>query len=59
MLRRIRYIPKMKLLTDLAYRFEVFASVGTNFILMLASVFLWKAVYSGGSQQINALSLRI
>ncbi len=58
MLQAYWYITKMKLLTNLAYRFEVFASVGTNFILMLASVFLWKAVYSGGSQQINALSLQ-
>ena len=44
MLQAYWYITKMKLLTNLAYRFEVFASVGTNFILMLASVFLWKAV---------------
>ena len=52
------YITKMKLLTGLAYRFEVFASVGTNLILMLASVFLWKAAYSGGTQQVNALNLQ-
>ncbi|REE89043.1 ABC-2 type transport system permease protein [Paenibacillus taihuensis] len=43
------YMTKLRVLTGLAYRFEVFASVGTNLILMVASVFLWKAAYSGGS----------
>ena len=58
MLQAYWYITKMKLLTGLAYRFEVFASVGTNLILMLASVFLWNAAYSGGVQQVNALNLQ-
>jgi ABC-2 type transport system permease protein len=58
MLQAYWYMTKMRLLTSLAYRFEVFASVGTNLILMLASVFLWKAAYGGGTQQINALSLQ-
>lgn len=58
MLQAYWYITKMRLLTSLAYRFEVFASVGTNLILMLASVFLWKAAYGGGIQQINTLNLQ-
>lgn len=52
------YITKMKMLTSLAYRFEVFAAVGSNIILVLASVFLWKAAYSGGIGQVEALSLQ-
>ncbi|XEC93608.1 ABC transporter permease [Paenibacillus tarimensis] len=39
---------KMRILTGLAYRFEVFAAVGTNLILITASVFLWYAAYGGG-----------
>jgi ABC-2 type transport system permease protein len=41
------YIAKMRILTSLAYRFEVFVSVGSNLVLMLATVFLWKAAYKG------------
>ncbi len=38
------------MLTNLAYRFEVFAAVGTNIILLVASVFLWQAAYVGIDQ---------
>lgn len=41
------YLAKMKILISLTYRFEVFTTVGTNFILMIASTFLWKAAYNG------------
>jgi len=41
------YLAKMKILVSLTYRFEVFAAAGTNFILMIASTFLWKAAYRG------------
>lgn len=41
------YLIKLRLLTALTYRFEVFASIGTNIILMFASVFLWKTAYRG------------
>ncbi|MBJ6363695.1 ABC transporter permease [Paenibacillus sp. GCM10012307] len=58
MLQAYWYITKMRLLTNLAYRFEVFASVGTNLILMLASVFLWKAAYGGDTGQVQALTLQ-
>lgn len=41
------YLAKMKILVSLAYRFEVLANVGTNFIMMIAGVYLWKAAYRG------------
>lgn len=42
------YIYKLKLQIQvyLTYRFEVFASIFTRFILILANVFLWNCVYS-------------
>jgi ABC-2 type transport system permease protein len=49
MLQAYWYIAKMRILTTLAYRFEVFAAVGSQLILMLAAVFLWETAYSGGS----------
>ncbi|WP_028561122.1 ABC transporter permease [Paenibacillus pinihumi] len=58
MLQAYWYITKMRLITSLTYRFEVFASVGTNLILMLASVFLWKAAYGNGTEQVQALTLQ-
>jgi len=47
MLQAYWYITKMRVQTNLAYRFEVFAAVGTNLVLMTASVFLWQTAYSG------------
>lgn len=41
------YLARMRILVSLAYRFEVFATVGTNLMLMKASIFLWKAAYRG------------
>lgn len=41
------YIAKMKLLVSLTYRFEVFISLGTNLIIIVANIFLWKTAYSG------------
>lgn len=41
------YFIKLKILSALTYRFEFFASIGTNLITMFASVFLWKTVYRG------------
>lgn len=57
MLQAYWYMTKMRLLTNLAYRFEVFASIGSNLVLMVASVFLWHAAY-GGIGQVNALGLQ-
>jgi ABC-2 type transport system permease protein len=49
----------MRILTTLAYRFEVFAAVGSQLILMLATVFLWRTAYSGngsaGSLQLDQI----
>jgi ABC-2 type transport system permease protein len=56
MLQAYWYITKMRILTTLAYRFEVFATIGTHFILMVASIFLWRAAY-GGIDQVNELRL--
>jgi ABC-2 type transport system permease protein len=58
MLQAYWYITKMKLLTNLTYRFEVFTSVATNLILTLASVFLWQTAYKGGSGTAQSLSLQ-
>lgn len=41
------YLAKMKLLVFLSYRFEVFTSLGTNLIVVLANIYLWKAAYKG------------
>ncbi|MCX7771541.1 MAG: hypothetical protein N2376_00320 [Clostridia bacterium] len=41
------YIAKMKLLVFLTYRFEVLTSPGTNFIVLMANIFLWKTAYRG------------
>jgi len=46
----------MRILTTLAYRFEVFAEVGSQLILMLAAVFLWETAYSGGSSSTTQLN---
>jgi ABC-2 type transport system permease protein len=56
MLQAYWYMTKMRILTTLAYRFEVFASIGTHFILMIASIFLWRAAY-GGIDQVNDFKL--
>ncbi|WP_042167779.1 ABC transporter permease [Paenibacillus gorillae] len=58
MLQAYWYITKMRMLTNLAYRFEVFTSVGTNLIIMLASVFLWQTAYGGGIGNVQSLSLQ-
>jgi ABC-2 type transport system permease protein len=55
MLQAYWYIAKMRILTTLAYRFEVFAAVGSQLILMLASVFIWETAYSGGNS--NSIQL--
>lgn len=41
------YLAKMKLMVFLTYRFEVFTSLGTNLIIIVANIFLWKAAYRG------------
>ncbi len=41
------YLAKMKLLVFLSYRFEVFTSLGTNLIVVIANIYLWKAAYKG------------
>jgi ABC-2 type transport system permease protein len=41
------YAARTRLLTTLAYRFDVFATLGTNTILMMATVFLWRTAFRG------------
>ncbi|MHB1393052.1 MAG: ABC transporter permease [Clostridia bacterium] len=41
------YVAKMKLMVFLTYRFEVFTSLGTNLIIIVANMFLWKTAYRG------------
>ena len=41
------YIAKTRILVNLAYRFEVFSAILTNFILMISTVFFWKVAYNG------------
>jgi len=49
-LRAYIQLAKLRLLTALTYRFDVYAGVFTNLILMLATVFLWKTAYRGLGQ---------
>ena len=44
------YIAKTRILVNLAYRFEVFSSILTNFIIMISTVFFWKVAYKGISE---------
>jgi ABC-2 type transport system permease protein len=37
----------MRVLVGLAYRFEVFATLASNLILLIATIFLWRATYRG------------
>jgi ABC-2 type transport system permease protein len=41
------YTIRMRIILSLTYRFEVIATVGTNLILMVTSVYLWKYAYRG------------
>ncbi len=47
-MRAYLQLAKLRLLTELTYRFDVFARIGTNLILMLATIFLWQTAYRGG-----------
>ncbi|ANE48324.1 hypothetical protein SY83_20850 [Paenibacillus swuensis] len=40
----------MRILSNITYRFEVFAAIFTNIIILVASVFLWQTAYNGISQ---------
>lgn len=40
-------LARMRVLTTLAYRFDAYARIAANFILMLATVFLWRTAYRG------------
>jgi len=44
-----RYLVKMKVQVGLTYRFEVFTVVVTQFIVMVASVYLWNNAYNSES----------
>lgn len=52
------YIIRMNLLTSLAYRFEVFSSVISHFVVMFAGVFVWKAAYSGMPSSVEGVTER-
>jgi ABC-2 type transport system permease protein len=41
------YVLKLRMVTVLAYRWEVFESLVVNIIYILASVFLWRTAYRG------------
>lgn len=47
MLHAYLYITKMRILTSLAYRFEVFTAIASNMILLVATIYIWHAAYSG------------
>lgn len=46
-MRAYAYITKMRIMSALAYRFEVYASIGTNLFMLLATIFLWNTAYNG------------
>jgi len=52
------YIIKMRVLVNLAYRFEVYFSIITNVILLVASIFLWKSAYAGNVADVSGLGLQ-
>lgn len=41
------YLAKMKMINSLTYRFEVITVLGSNLIMMMATVFLWKTAFNG------------
>ncbi|MFE4711597.1 ABC transporter permease [Paenibacillus sp. NPDC056722] len=46
-MRAYGYLMKMRMLTALAYRFDVWIGMIGDIILLAASVFIWKAAYGG------------
>lgn len=41
------YLAKMRMINSLTYRFEVITVLGSNLIMMMATVFLWKTAFNG------------
>ncbi|MFC5470335.1 ABC transporter permease [Cohnella suwonensis] len=48
-MRAYGYLVKMRILTALAYRFEVWIGMIGDIIMLAASVYIWKAAYGGGA----------
>jgi ABC-2 type transport system permease protein len=48
-LRAYGYLIKMRMLTALAYRFEVWVGMVGDIIMLAASVYIWKAAYGAGA----------
>jgi ABC-2 type transport system permease protein len=49
------YYLKMRLMIEFSYRFDVFSSIGSNIIILLTTVYLWKAAYQN-SDTVNGVS---
>ncbi|WP_234121089.1 ABC transporter permease [Clostridium hydrogenum] len=47
------YKLKMQIIVNITYRFEVFATIATRFILMVSTVFLWKCTYAGNKEMLG------
>lgn len=47
-MRAYGYLIKMRILTSLAYRFEVWIGMVGDIIMLAASVYIWKAAYGSG-----------
>lgn len=50
------YYLKMRLLTEISYRFDVFSSIGSNIIILLTTVYIWKAAYQSSSGSVKGIT---
>ncbi|PFR37909.1 hypothetical protein COK27_21650 [Bacillus thuringiensis] len=50
------YYMKMRILTEFSYRFDVFASIGSNIIILLTTVYIWKAAYQNSAVSVNGVT---
>jgi ABC-2 type transport system permease protein len=53
LMRAYIYKLKMQMIVNITYRFEVFATIATRFILMVSTVFLWKCTYAGNDKMLG------
>jgi ABC-2 type transport system permease protein len=50
------YYMKMRILTEFSYRFDVFASLGSNIIILLTTVYIWKSAYHNSAISVNGVT---
>lgn len=50
------YYLKLRLLTEFTYRFDVFSSIGSNIIILLTTVYIWKAAYQNSEVIVSGVN---